>query len=383
MHSSNSIKTPSRNFVTTSKSNLSPLAPPWNPSRLHHLRHPVLSTPCQTSNPFLQILAPPQRQSTPRTSSPPLWQPAPPLPSPLRITATTHLSTPPPTPTHPPPPPLPQPTTTTSPTVTPDFRSHPYFPYFYKSPISTRQTLFNPPPTPRPRTIPLPSMPFNFNTAIPTYQLPPSETPEQRLAATTPFFYPSPLKFDFLDEEEEEPPSGPADSDFGSNVWSLPADEPGWNANDWPTTYLLRHNTVTGPLQYPSPPPSPHPTHPQYGPLGPVDLVQHYLFDPKLTPHVNVERLRRCSPFPDLVKLVLRHTFFNPEHAPPLLLGLKIVLDLPYTPYITRRIRHKGSLHAHFAPYPGDPFCTCECCLYCPLHHAAHPNPARNPHEGE
>lgn len=223
-------------------------------------------------------------------------------------------------------------------------------------------------------------MPFNFDTPIPTYQLPPPEPAEDRIAATTPFFYPSPLKFDFLDGEEEE--TQPDLTEFGTHNWD-PPEQTVWTTNDWPP---IRHNTVTGPLQYPSPPPSPRPTYPQYGPLSPVNLVQHYLFDPKLTPHVNIERLRRCSLFPELVKLVLRHTFFKPEYAPPLLHGLKIVLDLSYTPYITRSIRHKGTIHAHFAPYPEDPFCVCACCLHCPLHpdrHAPHTDQARHPSEGE
>lgn len=225
-------------------------------------------------------------------------------------------------------------------------------------------------------------MPFNFNTTIPTYQPHPFNAEEHRNATET-FFYPQPLPP--LDEEEETPQQQPIpDPD---NLWNTEPD-PTWGQPPSPTFSAwhipaeeswyphLRHGPIAIDLQYPSPPPSPKPDNQRF-PLSPTDLVRHYLFDPHHTDIVNIQRLRSCSPYPKLVKLVLRHTFWNPEHAAPLFHGLRIVLELPYTPYINRHIRHKHTLHAHFAPFPEDPFCTCACCLYCPLHpfkNASHPH---------
>lgn len=234
-------------------------------------------------------------------------------------------------------------------------------------------------------------MPFNFDTPIPTYQPRPFD-PEEHRNATEVFFYPQPLP-SFFDDEEDQPPQQqeqqPPPPSEPDNAWNLPLDNNGWGLPnptlpDWnpegDTWYSqLSHNSIAIDFQYPSPPPSPKPNNERF-PLNPIDLVRHYLFDPHHTDFVNIQRLKSCSPYPELVKLVLRHTFWNPEHAAPLLYGLKIVLDLSYSPYITRRIRHRRTLHAHFAPYPEDPFCTCECCIYCPLHPFRH---ARDPERAQ
>lgn len=211
-------------------------------------------------------------------------------------------------------------------------------------------------------------MSYDFSVQPPKYIVPPILSEVQVLNAGPSTYRPPPP---FTEEEEPESPP-PLDDWTGwtttDNYWSNPT-------SNWPTwAPLLTHTPYTIEHQYPTPPPSPKPD-PQVSelttfPLNPIHLVYHYLFDSSLSDYTNIQQLKNCST-PILIKLVIRHTFFNPQHAAPLCYGLKLLLDLPFTPYIRRRIRHKGRLHEHFAPYSGDPFCTCSCCRFCPLHATA------------
>lgn len=183
-------------------------------------------------------------------------------------------------------------------------------------------------------------MPFNFDTPIPTFEAPPFDA-EEHFAATDP----GPL----LPAEDINP------------NWVT-----GWgnHANDWQNGAWHPQLTPAHPENdYPSPPPSP--TLP---PLSPFDLVRHYIFDPSHSDYINIRRLKTLNPHPQLTTLVLRRTFFTPEYATPILQALHILLDLPYVPWIGRRIRHAGTPHRHFVAYDEDPICVCSCCRYCPVH---------------